>query len=196
MALPGLSAAGLGLVVAVALVEAAGLLAGGGEAAGLAVLVHGVDDPVDAGVDADRLVLGVDEDDLVVLVGGVLVDPVRVEDAQVGAAAANTLLSGGLEGALVLELVHTLVGGLACSERKVPRSATRIFTSPSPGWRGRIGSQRTIGGTLGDRALAATTADADAVDDVALLGLVSEAAGLVGARRARGAVDDVQLTEL
>lgn len=114
MTLPGLSAASLGLVVAVALVETAGLLAGGGEAAGLAVLVHGVDDPVDAGIAADGLVLGVDEDDLEVLVGGVLVDPVGVEDTEVGATAADTLLSGGLEGALVLELVHTLVGGLAC----------------------------------------------------------------------------------
>jgi hypothetical protein len=117
VALPGLPAAGAGLVVAVALVEAARLLAGGGEAAGLAVLVDGVDDPVDAGVDADGLVLGVDEDDLVVLVGRVLVDPVGVQDAEVGAAAADTLLGGGLEGALVLELVHTLVGGLACGGR-------------------------------------------------------------------------------
>lgn len=58
--LPGLSAASLGLVVAVALVETTGLLAGGGEAAGLAVLVDGVDDPVDAGILADGLVLGVD----------------------------------------------------------------------------------------------------------------------------------------
>lgn len=112
--LPGLSAAGLGLVVAVALVETARLLASGGKTTGLAVLVDGVDDPVDAGVAADGLVLGVDKDDLVVLVGRVLVDPVRVQDAQVSAAAANTLLSGSLEGALVLELVDTLVGGLAC----------------------------------------------------------------------------------
>jgi hypothetical protein len=166
VALPGLSATGTGLVVAVALVETAGLLAGGGEATGLAVLVDGVDDPVDAGVDADGLVLGVDKDDLEVLVGGVLVDPVGVEDAQVGAAAADTLLSGSLERALVLELVHTLVGGLA------------------------------IGGTLGNGPLAATTTDADAVDNVALLGLVAEAAGLVEARGARSAVDDVQLTVL
>jgi len=115
VALPGLSAAGLGLVVAVALVETTGLLAGGGETTSLAVLVDGGDDPVDAGILADGLVLGVDKDDLVVLVGRVLVDPVGVEDAQVGAAAADTLLSGGLEGALVLELVHTLVGGLACT---------------------------------------------------------------------------------
>lgn len=166
VSLPGLSAASGGLVVAVALVETTGALAGGGEATGLAVLVDGVDDPVDAGVDADGLVAGVDEDDLVVLVGGVLVDPVRVQDAQVSAAAADTLLGGGLEGALVLELVDTLVGGLA------------------------------IGGTLGGRALAATTADADTVDNVALLGLVAQTASLVGARRAGGAVDNVQLTVL
>ena len=114
MLLPGLPAASGGLVVAVALVETARLLAGGSETTSLAVLVDGVDDPVDAGVAADRLVLGVDEDDLVVLVGAVLVDPVGVEDAEVGAAAADTLLSGGLEGTLVLELVDTLVGGLAC----------------------------------------------------------------------------------
>ena len=98
-----------------ATVDTTGLLAGGGETASLTVLVHGVDDPVDAGVTADGLVLGVDEDDLVVLVGAVLVDPVGVEDAEVGAAAADTLLSSGLVGALVLELVDTLVCGLACS---------------------------------------------------------------------------------
>ncbi|KAL2282014.1 hypothetical protein FJTKL_11098 [Diaporthe vaccinii] len=175
--LPGLSAAGLGLGVAVALVETTGLLAGGGEATSLAVLVDGVDDPVDARVDADGLVLGVNEDDLVVLVGGVLVDPVRVQDAQVGAATADTLLGGGLEGALVLELVHSLVGGLAYSEEEARR-------------------RRTVGGTLGDGSLAATAADADTVDDIALLGLVTEAASLVGARGARGAVDDIQLAEL
>lgn len=114
VALPGLSAASLGLVVAVTLVETTGLLAGGGETTSLAVLVDGVDDPVDAGILADGLVLGVNEDDLEVLVGRVLVDPVGVEDAQVGASAADTLLGGGLQGALVLQLVNTLVGGLAC----------------------------------------------------------------------------------
>ena len=111
--LPGLPPAGTGVVELVSTAETTALLAGGGETTSLAVLVDGLDDPVDARVAADGLVLGVDADDLVVLVGGVLVDPVGVEDAEVGAAAADTLLSGGLEGALVLELVHTLVGGLA-----------------------------------------------------------------------------------
>lgn len=72
-------------------------------------------DPVDASITTDGLVLGVDKDNLVVLVGGVLVDPVGVQDAQVSSAAANTLLSGGLKSTLVLELVDTVVGGLACS---------------------------------------------------------------------------------
>lgn len=57
-------------------------------------------------------------------------------------------------------------------------------------------SKRTVSSTLGDGSLAATTADADTVDDIALLGLVSETTGLVGARGARGTVDNVQLTKL
>ena len=77
------------------------------------MLVNWVDDPVDTGVAADGLVLRVDQDDLEVLVGRVLVDPVRVEDTQIGAATSNTLLGGRLEGSLVLELVNTLVGRLA-----------------------------------------------------------------------------------
>jgi hypothetical protein len=52
------------------------LLAGGGETTALAVLVDGLDDPVDTRIAADGLVVGVDEDDFVVLVGRVLVDPV------------------------------------------------------------------------------------------------------------------------
>lgn len=76
-----------------------------------------VADPVDAGVTADGLVLGVDKDNLEVLVGRVLVDPVGVQDTQVRATAANTLLSGGTERTLVLELVDTLVGGLAYNRK-------------------------------------------------------------------------------
>ena len=113
--LPGLPPSSSGVVELVSTAETTALLAGGGETTSLAVLVDGLCDPVDARIAADGLVLGVDADDLVVLVGRVLVDPVGVEHAQVGAAAADTLLSGGLERALVLELVDTLVGRLSCS---------------------------------------------------------------------------------
>ena len=71
--------------------------------------------------------VGVDEDDFVVLVGAVLVDPVAVQDAQVGAAAADTLLGGGLERALVLEGVDTLVGRLACSVLSVSHSTSSLL---------------------------------------------------------------------
>jgi len=159
--LPGLSPASSGLVVPVTLVETPALLPSSSKSPALSVLVDRLDDPVNLRITADSLVLRVDEDDFKVLVGGILVDPVGVENTQVCAAAADTLLGSGLEGTLVLELVHTLVGGLAVS------------------------------GSLGDRSLAASTADADAVDDVSLLGLVSEAAGLVGARGAGGTVADL-----
>ena len=60
----------------------------------------------------------------------------------------------------------------------------------------RLKTRLTICGTLGSRALATTTSDADSVDDIALLGLVTQTTSLVGTRRTRGAVDDVQLTVL
>ena len=114
MSLPGLSAASGCLVETVTLAQTSGLLAGGSETSGFAVLVDRVDDPVDTGIATDSLVLRVDEDDLEVLVGRILVDPVGVENTQVGATTTDTLLGGGLEGSLVLELVDTLVGWLSC----------------------------------------------------------------------------------
>jgi len=92
--LPGLPPARGGVVELVSTTKTTALLAGGGETTALAVLVDGLDDPVDARIAADGLVLGVDADNLVVLVRRVLVDPVGVEDAEVGAAAADTLLGG------------------------------------------------------------------------------------------------------
>lgn len=53
-----------------------------------------------------------------------------------------------------------------------------------------------FGLTLGHLFLAVTPPDTDTVDNVALLGLVTQAASLVGAGRAGCAVDDVQLTVL
>jgi hypothetical protein len=74
--LPCLPATSSRLVVRVTLSKSTALLARGCESTALAVLVDGLGNPVDAGVAADSLVLGIDEDDLEVLVGGILVDPV------------------------------------------------------------------------------------------------------------------------
>jgi len=139
------------LVVTMSLVQTARLLASCGQTAAFAVLVNRLDDPVDSGVATDGLVLGVNEDDLKVLVSSILVDPVRVQHSQVGTSSSNTLLGSGAERPLVLELVDTLVGRLS------------------------------VGGTLRDGLLSVSTADTDTVDNVALLGLVSETTSLVGA---------------
>ena len=123
MSLPGLSPASAGLVVSVATAETTGLLTGGGKTTLLTVLVNGLDDPVDARVIANGLVLGVDQDNLEVLVGGVLVDPVAVEDTQVGATTTDTLLSGRAQRTLELQLVDTLVLGLAWRLCQIPLSS-------------------------------------------------------------------------
>ena len=147
-------------------VHASGLDTGGGESAEFSVGVLSRDDPVDAWVSTDGLVRWVDHDDFVELEGGVLSHPVRVENAQVGALASNTLLSNRLVSSLLLELADTLVAGLS------------------------------VNATLLHVALASTSADTDSVDDVALLGLVSKSASLLWARWSHALVDSWKLTVL
>lgn len=131
--------------------------------------------------------VGVNEDDLVVLVHTVLVNPVRVEDAQVAAAATNTLLGRAPQSTLELEVVDTLADGLAVG-------STCLKSPISLSWRQQeyTGKQRT----LRHRLFPVSAAHAHTVDQVALLSFVPQAASLVGAGRARGAVDNVQLTVL
>lgn len=133
----------------VALAQATALLAGGCEAAHFPVLVHGLCDPLGIGVASDGLVENVDKDHLKEFVCGIFSYPVRAQHTETPAVTASTLLSNGLKTASKLDLVDTMVHGLA------------------------------IGGTFGHRALAATTAHTHSVDDVTLLGLVSQSAGLV-----------------
>ena len=59
------------------------------------------------------LVVGVDEDNLVVLVDTVLVYPVRVQDTEVSAPTSDALLSYASKTALELQVVDTLADGLA-----------------------------------------------------------------------------------
>lgn len=164
--LPGVTTTSLGLGEQVALGNTSGLLSSRSKTSGFSVLVHGVDNPVVSGVSSDGLVRGVHQNDLVVLVGGVLVDPVRVQHSQVANSLTNTLLSSDSRRLLVLELRNTLVGGL------------------------------TVGGTLGHWSLSATSSDSDTVDHETLLGLVTQSSGLVGSRRSGGSVDDVLLSVL
>ena len=64
-----------------------------GESSELSVLLDRLGDPVDLGVPPNGLVEGVDEDDLEVLVGRVLADPVRAENTKSLQTTSNTLLA-------------------------------------------------------------------------------------------------------
>jgi len=123
--------------------------------------------PVDLGVSGDGGVVDVDHDDLIVLVGGVLTHPVGVQDPQALESSANSFLSNGLKVSLRLLLLDS----------------TRSLGL-------------TIGTSLGNRTLAATTPHGDAVDDESLLGLVSQPASFVWPGWARGTVDLGQLAIL
>ena len=92
--------------------EATSLAAGRSQATSLTVLVDGVADPVDSRVVTDADVVGVNQDNLEILVGGIGVHPVRVEDSHVAAHTANSLLSNAAEVSGELKLVDTLVLGL------------------------------------------------------------------------------------
>ncbi len=146
--------------------ETSVLLAGGGKATGLSVLLLVGGNPVNSGVAGHSLVVGVNHDDFEEFEGTVLTNPVGVEDAEVSAASADSLLSDSAMRAGGLELVDTLVHGLA------------------------------VDNTLGDRSLTATTSDSNSVDHVALLGLVAELSGLIGAARSVDLVDDGELSVL
>ena len=128
-----------------------GMTTNRGQTTALAVLHHGVHNPVDGRVVADGVVSRIDQNDLEVLVGGILIHPVAVQHTQVLADATNTALSNRAEIALVLQSDNTLVLGLS------------------------------IHNTLGIGSLASSTADSNTINNVALLGLHSQSASLVGA---------------
>ena len=146
--------------------ESSVLLAGGGHSSQFSMLVDGVADPVELGVVADRSVLWVHEDDLEVLVGGVLVDPVRVQDSQAAALSSHLLLGSGLSVPLWFQGSDTLVNRLSVHD------------------------------TLGDWLLSSSSSDSRPVDDDSLLGLVSQTPGLVWPGWASQAADGWQLPVL
>lgn len=164
--LPSVTTTSLGLGEQVTLVDTSGLLAGSGKTSGLSVLVHWVDNPVVSGVSSDGVVGWVHQDDLEVLVGGVLVNPVRVQHSQVASSSANSLLGSNSQGLLVLQLLDTLVGWL------------------------------TVSSTLWNRSLSATSSHSDTEDDETLLGLVTQSSSLVWSRWSGSSVDDVLLSVL
>lgn len=164
MLLPSVTTTSLGLGEQVTLVDTSGLLTSSSKTSSFSVLVNWVDDPVVSSVSSDGVVRWVHQDDFVVLVGGVLVDPVRVQHSQVGSSSTNSLFGGNSQRLLVLQLLNTLVGWL------------------------------TVSSTLWNRSLSATSSDSDTEDDETLLSLVAQSSSLVWSRWSSDSVDDVLLS--
>ena len=128
------------------------------------MLVDWLGDPLGVSVSADGLVEWIDQDNLVELVGGVLSNPVGVENTERSETTSSTSLSNGLLGLGVLELVDSM------------------------------GLWLSVGLSLADWTLSVSSADTDAVDDESLLGTESETAGLLWSGWADDTVDGAQLS--
>jgi hypothetical protein len=130
----------------------------------LSVLV--VNDPVDSGVISDGVVEWINKDNLVELEGGILSNPVGVEDSEVTDLSADSLLSDGSVVSPWLEGGNSLALWL------------------------------TVDDTLGDWLLSATSSDSDSVDDVTLLSLVTESSSLIRSGWSGASVKHWQLSQL
>jgi hypothetical protein len=107
------------------------------------MLVYRVADPVNSRIISDSNVERIDHDHLVISVGSILVDPVRVQHTKVSTDTSSAFLSDTAKVADKLDLINTLILRLAI------HSAFRI------------------------RTLSAASADCYTVHNVSLLGLVS-----------------------
>jgi len=131
------------------LAQSSGLPSSTGKSTALAVLVHRVAYPVDPRIIPDLSMGRIYKNNLIIFHGGILVDPVRVQNTKVGIHASHLLLSNGLKIPLKLKVVDTLMLGLTKDHTTV------ILT------------------------LAASTTNSDANYNISLLRLVSETVGLV-----------------
>eukprot|EP00308_Calcidiscus_leptoporus_P012834 CAMPEP_0119356596 /NCGR_PEP_ID=MMETSP1334-20130426/5166_1 /TAXON_ID=127549 /ORGANISM="Calcidiscus leptoporus, Strain RCC1130" /LENGTH=226 /DNA_ID=CAMNT_0007370669 /DNA_START=401 /DNA_END=1079 /DNA_ORIENTATION=+ len=146
--------------------KAAALAAGRRLTAQLAMLVDRVAEPVDTRVLTDHLVVRVNHDALVILVKGVLCNPVRVENTQAAASAADAFLGLGSQVPTPLVLVDATVARLAVVD------------------------------ALRELLLARTATHSHAIDHIALLGFVAKVTRFVWPGRLGCAVDHRQLTVL
>lgn len=100
----------------------------GGQSTPFAVLVHGVADPVNSGIVADADMLGVHKDNLKILVGGICVNPVGVQNSEVASDTADSLLCNAAQVSGELKLVDTLVFRLTVHNTSVVRTLTTSST--------------------------------------------------------------------
>jgi hypothetical protein len=118
--------------------ESSGFATSGCESTSFTVFHNWLADPVNARVVSDNNMWWVNKDDFEVFVCGILVDPVRVQDTQVTSDSSSALFSNTSKVSGEFKLVDSLVLGFSMDD------------------------------SLGNRALAATTANSNSVNNKAL----------------------------
>jgi hypothetical protein len=104
--------------------KSSGFATSGGKSTSLSVFHDRFADPVDARIVSDNYVGWVNKDDFVIFVGGILVDPVRVQDTQVGSNAPNALFSNAAKISCELKLVNSLVSWFTMDDTLSNRTLT------------------------------------------------------------------------
>jgi hypothetical protein len=155
-----------GLGESVTFSETSGFFTGAGETFKFSVFVDWLGDPVHVGVSSDDLVVWIDHDDFVVLVGGIFSGPVTVDNSKVSDGFTRSFFSDGLNSSLKFKLVNSLVDWF------------------------------TVGGTLWRESLSATSSNSDSVDYVTLLGFVAHKSGFFWPGWSSGSVDSWKLSKV
>lgn len=162
--LPNMTSSTFGVVEQMSFVDTSALLSGRSKSPGFSVFVYRLCDPVVSGISSNGLMLGINQNNFIVLISRILINPIRVKDSQIRSSSTNSLFSSGSQRSLVFELVYSHVGGL------------------------------TISGTLRDRSLSSTSSDSDSVNYKTLLGLVTKSSSLIRSRRSRSTMNNVELS--
>jgi len=154
------------VVELVALPKATALAACGCQPSHLPVLVDWFGDPLGVRISSDSFMEWINEDNLKEFVRGIFANPIRIQDSQSPTVASSSLFGNRLKTSSKLQLVNTVMDGLA------------------------------VGRTLRNRAFAATTAHTNPIYHITLLGLVAQPARLVGPGGAGGPVQRGELAVL
>jgi len=116
-------------------------------------------DPVDSGVLPDGSVGWVHQNDLKKFEGGVLIDPVGIQNSKIGCTPSNSFFSNGFQVSFGFELVNTLAFWL---------SVHNSFT---------------------DGSLSSSSSHSHPENHISLLGFVAQSTCLIWTRRASGSMN-------
>lgn len=175
-----------GLSITVSLAQSTRALSSRCKSAQLAMLLDWIADPIDLWIATDCVVVWIDADDFEVFVSGILCDPVWVQDTETSHTTTNTFL----------KLDQYEYNAPFCKQWSIPHLSNRLQFSV---WLQLVDTMAlglAVSASLVYWTLAASTTNADAIDEESLLCTISQATCLVRARWTWSTMESRQLTIL